>query len=652
MLDFSLPALYQVPSGGNLSDLVQQNAERHPDVAVLSRKVDGQWQELTAAQFQVEVRAAAKGLIAAGVAPGDRVGVMSRTRYEWTLLDFAIWTAGAITVPVYETSSAEQVEWILGDSGAVAVFTETATHTAVVADVRDRLPELRHTWQIEGPALAALAESGREVTDATVEERRSAAGPDAIATIVYTSGTTGRPKGCQLTHGNFMAECGNVVERLAPLFRTGESSVLLFLPLAHVLARIAEIAPAMAPIKLGHVSDIRDVTAELAAFRPTLILGVPRVFEKVYNTARAKAQADGKGKIFDKAADTAIAYSRALDAGGAGLLLKLKHAVFDKLVYSKLRVALGGRATHAISGGAPLGERLGHFYRGIGFTVLEGYGLTETCAATAFNPWDKPKIGTVGQPVPGAAVRIAEDGEVFFKGPHVFTGYWNNPQATADTLKDGWIATGDIGSLDDEGYLTITGRKKEIIVTAGGKNVAPAVIEDRIRAHALVGEVMVVGDRKPFVACLITVDEDFFPNWKQLNGKPAGASVADLREDPDLLAALQQAVDDGNAAVSQAEAVKKFRLLDTVFSEESGHLTPSLKLKRNVVLKDYAAAFASGPGVQPASSEVSRPASRSQRQERSTQRRPASPIRRRSSSSRSSRTIRSAAAEGVPPGTT
>ncbi|MGW3072136.1 MULTISPECIES: AMP-dependent synthetase/ligase [unclassified Kitasatospora] len=589
MLDFSLPALYQVPSGGNLADPVHRNAEEHPDVAVLSRKVDGHWQELTSVQFLAEVHAAAKGLIAAGVRPGDRVGIMSRTRYEWTLLDFAIWTAGAVTVPVYETSSPEQVEWILGDSGAVAVITETAQHVAVVGEVRDRLPELKHTWQIEGGALAALDAAGQDVPDATVHERRRIAGPDDVATIVYTSGTTGRPKGCQLTHGNFLAECGNIVERLAPLFRTGESSVLLFLPLAHVLARIAEIAPAMAPIKLGHVSDIRDVTAELAAFKPTLILGVPRVFEKVYNTARAKAQADGKGRIFDKAADTAIAYSRALDAGGAGLVLRLKHAVFDKLVYSKLRAALGGRATHAISGGAPLGERLGHFYRGIGFTVLEGYGLTETCAATAFNPYDRPKIGTVGQPVPGSSVRIAEDGEVLLKGPHVSTGYWNNPQATADAFKDGWFSTGDLGSLDSDGYLTITGRKKEIIVTAGGKNVAPAVIEDRIRGHALVGEVMVVGDRKPFVACLITVDPDFFPKWKELNGKPAGATVADLAEDPDLLAALQAAVDDGNAAVSHAEAVKKFRLLDTEFSEESGHLTPSLKLKRNAVLKDFAA---------------------------------------------------------------
>ncbi|MEV4616886.1 long-chain fatty acid--CoA ligase [Kitasatospora sp. NPDC049258] len=589
MLEFSLPARYQVPSGGNLSDLVHQNAELHPDVAVLGRKVDGVWQDVTAVQFLAEVHAAAKGLIAAGIEPGDRVGVLSRTRYEWTLLDFAIWCAGAVTVPVYETSSAEQVRWILGDSGAVAVVTETDAHAAVVAELRAELPELAHTWQIEAGALAQLAEAGAKVDDATVTERRSVATEDSLATIVYTSGTTGRPKGCQLTHGNFISELGNVTTRLAPLFRTDESSTLLFLPLAHVLGRIAEIAAAIAPIKLGHVSDIKNVTAELGSFRPTLILGVPRVFEKVYNTARAKAQADGKGKIFDRATETAIAYSRALDAGRVPLGLRIRHTVFDKLVYSKLRAALGGRCTHAISGGAPLGERLGHFYRGIGFTVLEGYGLTETCAAIAFNPHDKPKIGTVGQPMPGSAVKIAEDGEVLLKGPQIFTGYWNNPAATAEVLRDGWFASGDIGTLDDEGYLTITGRKKEIIVTAGGKNVAPAVIEDRIRAHALVGEVMVVGDRRPFIACLITVDPEFFPKWKELNGKPAEATLTDLREDADLLAALQSAVDEGNQAVSHAEAVKKFRLLDTVFSEDSGHLTPSLKLKRNVVLKDYAA---------------------------------------------------------------
>ncbi|MFC1406202.1 MULTISPECIES: long-chain fatty acid--CoA ligase [Streptacidiphilus] len=589
MREFSLPALYEVPSGANLTDLIHRNAERHPTVGVVSRKMDGVWEDLTAVQFLAEVRSAAKGLIASGIGPGDRVGLLSRTRYEWTLLDFAIWCAGAITVPVYETSSAEQVEWILGNSGAVACITELPRHQAVVAEVSERLPELKQTWQIEGGALRELADAGREVADATVEERRSALNPDTIATIVYTSGTTGRPKGCQLTHGNFLGELGNVVARLDPLFRTGESSVLLFLPEAHVLGRIAEIAAVLAPVRLGHLPDIKEVVAELSAFRPTLILGVPRVFEKVYNSARAKAQSEGKGKIFDRAADTAIAYSRALDADGPSLGLKLRHKLFDALVYSKLRAALGGRATHAISGGAPLGERLGHFYRGIGFTVLEGYGLTESCAATAFNPHDEPRIGSVGQPLPGSSIRIADDGEVQLKGPQIFTGYWQNPEATAEALQDGWFSTGDIGTLDDDGYLTITGRKKEIIVTAGGKNVAPAVIEDRIRAHPLIGECMVVGDRKPFIACLITIDPEFFPTWKKLNGKPDDASVSDLLQDADLLAAVQAAVDDGNAAVSHAEAVKKFHILDTVFTEESGHVTPSLKLKRAVVAKDFGA---------------------------------------------------------------
>lgn len=590
MLEFSLPARYQVPSGGNLSDLVHQNAAEHPEVAVLSRKVEGRWQDITAAAFLAEVHQVAKGLIATGIVPGDRVGVMSRTRYEWTLLDFAIWSAGAITVPVYETSSAEQVQWILGDSGAVAVVTETDAHAAVVTAVRGGLPELEHSWQIERDGIAELTAAGLAagVTDATVAERRSVPTEDSIATIVYTSGTTGRPKGCQLTHGNFMAELGNVTARMPELFVRGEGSVLLFLPLAHVLGRIAEIATAISGTKLGHVSDIKDVTAELASFRPTLILGVPRVFEKVYNTARAKAQAAGKGKIFDQAADVAIAYSRAVDHGGAGLALRLKHKVFDRLVYSKLRAALGGRATHAISGGAPLGERLGHFYRGIGFTVLEGYGLTETCAATAFNPDDKPKIGTVGQPLPGSSIRIAEDGEVLLKGPQIFTGYWKNPAATAEALREGWFATGDLGTLDEEGYLSITGRKKEIIVTAGGKNVAPAVIEDRIRAHPLIGEVMVVGDRKPFIACLVTIDEEFLPKWLELNGRPA-APLDELRTDPQLLAAVQEAVDEGNKAVSHAEAVKKFHILRTEFTEANGYLTPSLKLKRGVVLKDFAA---------------------------------------------------------------
>ncbi|EFG65383.1 AMP-dependent synthetase/ligase [Streptomyces sp. SPB074] len=588
MREFSLPALYEVPAGGNLADIVRRNAARHPDVAVLGRKTGGVWRDVTATEFLAEVTAVAKGLLASGVGPGDRVGLMSRTRYEWTLADFAIWMAGAVTVPVYETSSEEQVRWILGDSGAVACLVETGEHARTVEAVREGLPGLKQLWRLDEDTIGALGAAGSDVPDSALAERAAAVSADDPATIVYTSGTTGRPKGCVLTHRNFFAECGNVVERLKPLFRTGECSILLFLPVAHVFGRLVEVAALMAPIKLGHAPDIKHLTEELGTFRPTMVLGVPRVFEKVYNAARAQAQAGGKGRIFDRAADTAIAHSRALDTPqGPSLGLRLRHKLFDRLVYGKLRAVLGGRGEYAISGGAPLGERLGHFFRGIGFTVLEGYGLTESCAATAFNPWDRQKIGTVGQPLPGSVVRIADDGEVLLHGEHLFTRYWNNEAATAEALADGWFHTGDLGTLDADGYLAITGRKKEIIVTAGGKNVAPAVIEDRIRGNALVAECMVVGDGRPFVGALLTLDEEFLAHWARDHGRPE-ATAAALREDPELLAALQEAVDEGNLAVSKAESVRRFRVLDTQFTEESGHLTPSLKLKRSVVTKDYA----------------------------------------------------------------
>nr|WSZ95613.1 AMP-dependent synthetase/ligase [Streptomyces sp. NBC_00857] len=589
MREFGLPALYEVPSDGNLTDLIRRNAVQHPDVAVLARKVAGVWTDVTATQFLAEVRAAAKGLIAAGIQPGDRVALMSRTRFEWVQLDFAIWSAGAITVPVYETSSAEQVQWILGDSGAVAAIVESDGHAAAVESVRHELPALRNVWQIDKGCVDELTASGAEITDETIDQRASTAKADDPATIVYTSGTTGRPKGCVLTHRSFFAVCGNTVERVKPLFRTGECSVLLFLPAVHVFGRMIAIAAVMAPIKLGCVPDIKNLTEELASFRPTLILGVPRVFEKVYNSARAKAQADGKVKIFDKASETAIAYSRALSTPqGPSFGLKLRHKIFDRLVYRKLRAVLGGRGEYAISGGAPLGERLGHFFRGIGFTVLEGYGLTESCAATAFNPYDRQKIGTVGQPLPGSVVRIADDGEVLLHGEHLFQGYWNNEEATAEALADGWFHTGDIGTLDEDGYLTITGRKKEILVTAGGKNIAPAVLEDRIRGHALVAECMVVGDGRPFVGALITLDCEFLSRWAADHDKPPNSTAATLRLDPELLAEVQLAVDEGNAAVSKAESVRKFRILTTQFTEEAGYITPSMKLKRNVVSKDFA----------------------------------------------------------------
>ncbi|MDI2126119.1 AMP-dependent synthetase/ligase [Yinghuangia seranimata] len=595
MREFSVPALAEVPAEGNLTDIIRTNATEAPHAPVLSRKVDGRWRDVTSAEFLVEVYAAAKGLIASGVGPGDRVGLMSRTRYEWCLFDFAIWCAGAVTVPIYETSSAEQVEWILNDSEATAVIVESAAHEAILESVRGNLSELKHVWRIEqgesaddGTAEAVLAAAGAALPDSAVEERCATLTGESIATLIYTSGTTGRPKGCVLTHSNFFVPTTNLIALLEDLFSVKDPSCLLFLPLAHVLGRELHVICMQARVRTGHCPDIRQLTAELAEFKPTFVLAVPRVFEKVYNTATAKAEADGKGKIFKAAADTAIAYSEALDAGGPGLVLKAKHALFDKLVYGKLRAALGGRCEFSVSGGAPLGARLGHFYRGIGLTILEGYGLTESTAATALNPTKAVGIGSVGVPIPGSAIRIADDGEILLKGANVFQGYWKNDAATADAFEDGWFRTGDLGQLSDKGYLTVTGRKKEILVTAGGKNVAPAVIEDRIRAHSLISECMVVGDARPFVAALVTIDPETFPRWKEQHGKPADATVADLVDDPDLNASVQEAIDEGNKAVSKAEGVKKFRILTINFSEESGHLTPSLKLKRNLVMKDFA----------------------------------------------------------------
>ncbi|SOD58768.1 long-chain acyl-CoA synthetase [Streptomyces zhaozhouensis] len=592
MREFSLPARYTVPTDGGLPDLLVANAARHPRTAVISRREPDGWRDLTATEFLAEVRAVAKGLLRSGVRPGDRVGLLAATRYEWTLVDFAVWTVGAVTVPVYESSSPEQIAWNLGDSGAVAVIVETPEQLAAVESLRDRLPELTRRWCLEpvsGPgAVELLTATGASVSDERLAAATATVTPDSPATLVYTSGTTGRPRGCVLSHRAFLTTCGNVVAALGPLFRTGESSVLLFLPLAHVFARMVQVAALLGPIRLGLAPGVAQLTDDLASFRPTIVLGVPRVFEKVYNSARAKAVQGGRGALFDRAAETAVAHSRARDTpGGPGIGLRLRHRVFDRLVYRRLRAVLGGRATHAISGGAPLGERLGHFYRGIGFTVLEGYGLTESCAPTSFNPWDAPRIGSVGRPLPGTAIRIAEDGEILLRGEHLFSGYWNDPEATDEVLRDGWFHTGDLGRLDADGYLTVTGRAKEILVTAGGKNVAPAVLEDRIRAHPLVAECMVVGEGRPFVGALLTVDDDFLPRWAEEAGL-GGLPRAALLDHPALATALDEAVRHANEVVSRAESVRAFRVLPGHFTEESGHLTPSLKLRRHVVAKDFA----------------------------------------------------------------
>ncbi|GAA1920486.1 AMP-dependent synthetase/ligase [Nocardioides hwasunensis] len=586
MREFSTPLSVAIPTTGNLTDDVVTNAREAGGTAVFSRNTGEGWVDVTATEFHDEVCAVAKGLVAAGVEAGDRVALLSKTRYEWTLLDYAIWFAGAVTVPIYETSSAEQVGWILQDSGARAVVAEGPEHLARVREARQSgdLAELQHVWSITDNAVDVLQRLGSDISDAVLEERRTTATPQDLATLIYTSGTTGKPKGCMLTHGNFMFELGVAVEELPELFETDDASTLLFLPLAHVFARIIQVGCVKSRARMGHSSDIKNLVADLGEFRPTFILAVPRVFEKVFNTASQRATADGRGKVFDRAADTAIAYSRAQDGKRVPVRLRAQHAVFDKLVYGKLRQALGGSCAYAISGGAPLGDRLGHFYRGIGLTVLEGYGLTETTAALSANLPDATKIGTVGRPLPGTSVRVGDDGELLFKGGQVFTGYWSNEAATREALDDdGWFHTGDVGEVDDEGFVRITGRKKEILVTAGGKNVAPAVLEDRLRAHALVDQCLVVGDGQPFIGALVTIDRETFPQWAEQHGK--SGDIADLVEDPDLVAAVQEAVDEANKAVSKAEAIRKFTILADEWTEEGGQLTPSMKLKRNVVVR-------------------------------------------------------------------
>jgi long-chain acyl-CoA synthetase len=587
--EFTVPPVVTIPDTANLTDPVWDNAELAGQEAQFARRAaGGGWQDVSCAEFRAEVVALARGFVAAGIAPGARIGLMSKTRYEWTLVDYAAWACGAVTVPIYETSSAEQVEWILADSGAVACVVETAEHAAIVEDVRDRLPQLKQVWRLDD-GLDGVVDAGSAVDPTEIELRRRGVNAGDLATIIYTSGTTGRPKGCALTHRNLYSNAANAIPVLDELLHPG-ASTLLFLPLAHSFARLIQNAVIQARVRTAHSADVKNLVDDLQVFRPTFLLSVPRVFEKVYNTARQRAHAEGKGAIFDRAEATAIAYSEALERpSGPGLGLKLRHRLFDRLVYGRLRAALGGQCQQAISGGAPLGERLAHFFRGIGVTVFEGYGLTETSPAAAVNLPTAIRIGTVGRPLPGVTIRTDGDGEVLISGDIVFQGYWNNPPATAEVIdSDGRLHTGDLGELDEDGFLRITGRKKEIVVTAAGKNVAPAVLEDRIRAHPLVSQCMVVGDRQPFIAALVTIDEEALPGWLASKGRPTAAKPADLRDDPELRAEVQSAVDDANRAVSHAEAIKVFRILTGDFTEENGQLTPTLKVKRNVVQKEYA----------------------------------------------------------------
>jgi long-chain acyl-CoA synthetase len=586
MNEVTTQPLVPAATEGNLTNLIAERAWFEPERITMSRPLGDGWQPLTAREVENDVRAAAKGFIAAGIQPGDRIAIMARTRYEWTILDFASWFAGAVVVPIYETSSAEQVDWILNDSGSVALIVETPAHRELVASV---LPShTRHIWTMTEDVLQVLRTAGAHISDGEIDSRRSSLTPDTLATLIYTSGTTGRPKGVQLTHGNFLSECGNVVEGASDLFLKPGGSTLLFLPVAHVFGRMVQIGSITAGLHLAHCSDPAGrLPIDLASFKPTFVLAVPRIFEKVYNGAEAKAEAAGKGNIFRKAAEVAIAYSENLDAKKFKPMLSLKHKLFDALVYSKIRNGLGGRVEAAISGGAPLGARLGHFYRGAGVTILEGYGLTETTAGATLNLTSKLRIGSVGRPIPGTSIKIAEDGEVLIGGAIVMRGYWQNDAANQEVFDGKWFRSGDLGRLDEEGFLYITGRKKELIVTAGGKNVAPAVLEDRLRAHPLVSQCMVVGDNQPFIAALITIDPDMLKGWIAANNK-TGATVQTLVNDPDLIAVIQTAVDEANKAVSKAESIRKFAILPEDFTIAGGQLTAKLSVKRHVVATQYA----------------------------------------------------------------
>ena len=607
MREYSSPAVAEIPPTANLADVVFERAEREPRAVAIRRKdatASEPWRDVTTAEFRTDVAGLAKGLIAAGIGAGDRVALLSRTRYEWTVADYAIWSAGAVTVPIYETSSAEQVEWILGDSGARALIAETPAHLQANSEVLARLPSVERIWVIEGPDAAgaakqldSLAAEGAEISDDELAGRRAARQAADLATIIYTSGTTGRPKGCQLSHANLLADVRNSIGALPQIFAEPGRSALLFLPLAHSFARIIQVGCLESGTVLGHTADVAHLVEDLGTFQPAFILAVPRVFEKVYNGAELQAAASGpKSRIFAAAAQSAVAWSKTLDPSGQpvpgrqSLRLRAEHALYDRLVYAKLRAATGGRVRYAVSGGAALGERLGHFFRGAGLTVLEGYGLTETSPVISANRPDGNKIGTVGPPIPSVTVRIADDGEILARGPNVFGGYWHNEAASKEMVNpDGWLHTGDLGELDEDGYLRVTGRKKDIIVTAGGKNVAPAVLEDRLRAHPLVSQCMVVGDGRPFVACLVTLDEEAIGPWQARHPSLASASMTELAEAPELIAEIQAAVDDANKAVSRAESIRKFRVLPVDFTEQNGYLTPSLKVRRGVVAKNFAA---------------------------------------------------------------
>jgi len=590
---FEVPAIVPADPEGNVSDLLAQRVQKTPDLALFSVPEGSGWRDISAKDFETAVIALAKGFVAAGIQPGEKVGFIAKTTYEWTLIDFALFYAGAVMVPIYETSSPAQIQWIMEDSGATALIVESAEHFTRADEVRGDLPLVREIWQLHLGAIDTLTARGAEVPDAEIERRRGIAVGSDIATLIYTSGSTGRPKGCVLTHSNFVELSRNSAKALDAVVSAPGASTLLFITTAHVFARFISILAVHSGVRTGHQPDTKQLLPALGSFKPTFLLAVPRVFEKVYNSAEQKAESGGKGKIFRAAAAAAVEHSPLREEGKPiPFGLRMKFALFNKLVYSKLREAMGGNVSYAVSGSAPLGARLGHFFHSLGVVILEGYGLTETTAPATVNLADKSKIGTVGPALPGVGVRLAEDGEIEVKGINVFKEYWNNPEATEAAFHDGWFRTGDLGSFDSEGFLTITGRKKEIIVTAGGKNVAPAMLEDPIRSNPIVGQVVVLGDQKPFISALVTLDSEMLPTWLANNGLPADMSLSEASRNQAVRDEVQRAIDRANKTVSRAESIRKFTILPVEWTEASGHLTPKMSIKRNVILEDFADAVA------------------------------------------------------------
>jgi len=605
MRSYELPSLVETAANENITDLLINRVRKTPNIPLFAiEKTPGVWTDVSAKDFHEQVKDLAKGFIASGIRPGDAVGIMSRTRYEWALVDFALWFAGAVSVPIYETSAPAQIEWVLSDSDAVALIIENSEHQKRFESIKAMVPSVKKVWKLEDDSLVKLVADGKDISDDQLEKARASLNLDSLATIIYTSGTTGKPKGCELLHRGFVDLSKNAMLELPEVVKEGTATVL-FLPLAHVYARFISILCVHAGIKVGHQPDTTNVAAAMQSFHPDFLLAVPRVFEKVYNSAEQKAEAGGKGKIFRKAVQVAIDYSRGLDKkGGPSLLLKVEHKLFDILVYKKLRAAMGGKVKYAVSGGAPLGERLGHFFRSIGLIVLEGYGLTETSAPAMIGRATDAKIGKVGRVLPGCAVKIADDGEILLKGSNVLRGYWKNPEATKATMEGDWFKTGDIGELDDEGFITITGRKKELIVTAGGKNVAPTALEDPLRASPIIGQAVVIGDQRQFVAALLSLDPEMMPVWLANNGQPSDLTLSQAAKNPRVLQELQKAVDEVNSTVSNAEAIKKFEVIDSELSEKSGHLTPSLKIKREAVTRDFAPTIEQIYGGSPTTSDA------------------------------------------------